>query len=171
MSLSERSTSRGYAERAGPPQPDRPARSGTTVRRRLYRSSNTTGTACRNRAQRGQRISLPGPIRPDPSCCSGNEAVAKMCPSAQRTTVRSMESIKSLPQQALDEKATLGDERDATPGGAPTPTLRPQLPPTAPASTIRPQQKGPTAQTPGTCDGVQYGTADAAQVACFAGVV
>ncbi|GGT26702.1 hypothetical protein GCM10010207_27830 [Streptomyces atratus] len=88
-------------------------------------------------------MSRPGPIRPDPSCCIGNEAVVKTCPSAHRTTVRSMESIKSLPQQTLDEKATLGDEQDATPGGTPTTHATPQLPPPAPASTIPPQQKGP----------------------------
>lgn len=73
-------------------------------------------------------MSRPGPILPDPSCCIGNEAVAKTCPSAQRTTVRSMESIKSLPQQALDEKATLGDEQDATPGGTPRTHATPPTP-------------------------------------------
>ncbi|GAA3015962.1 hypothetical protein JCM13580A_34960 [Streptomyces drozdowiczii] len=95
-------------------------------------------------------MSRPGPIRPAPSCCIGNEVVAKTCPSAQRTTVRSMESIKSLPHQAVDETATLGDERDATPRGTPTthatpPTPAPDTPVTLlahPRSRTTPRQDG-----------------------------
>lgn len=146
MSLSERSTPRGYAERASPPQPDHPRAPAPRLRdyrfattspllhyrrrplRHDYRFSNATGTACRNRAHRGHRINRPGPIRPAPSCCIGNDEVAKTCPSAQRTTVRSIDSIKSLPQPHMDENATLGDEQDATPRGTPTTHATPPTP-------------------------------------------
>ncbi len=114
-------------------------------RARRYRFSNATGTAWRKRAHRGHRINRPGPIRPAPSCCIGNDEVAKTCPSAQRTTVRSIDSIKSLPQPHTDEKATLGDERDATAPGTPTPHATPPTPadhtpvhhPSLPARTTR----------------------------------
>ncbi len=198
MSLSERSTPRGYAEATTPPQPDRPPhlppppprprtrrfrlpasgfrlpasgfrlptrpstyrspasataagppltgyrlgvsglqlpatafRHQTSGRRTpSYRFSAPTGTACRNRAHRGHRSNRPGPIRPAPSCCIGNDEVAKTCPSAQRTTVRSIDSIKSLPQPHMDEKATLGDEQDATTSGTPTAHATPPTPAT-----------------------------------------
>ncbi|CAM5633420.1 hypothetical protein SCALM49S_07411 [Streptomyces californicus] len=111
-------------------------------RARRYRLSNATGTAWRKRAHRGHRINRPGPIRPAPSCCIGNDEVAKTCPSAQRTTVRSIDSIKSLPQPHTDEKATLGDERDATTPGTPTPHATPPTPadhtPVPPPFTPRP---------------------------------
>lgn len=114
-------------------------------RARRYRFSNATGTAWRKRAHRGHRINRPGPIRPAPSCCIGNDEVAKTCPSAQRTTVRSIDSIKSLPQPHTDEKATLGDERDAATPGTPTPHATPPTPadhtpvhpPSLPARTTR----------------------------------
>ncbi|WP_371584473.1 hypothetical protein [Streptomyces sp. NBC_01314] len=63
---------------------------------RLYRFSSATGTTLRNRAQRGQRMSRPGPSRS--ACCIGNVAVLNMCPSAQRTTVRSIKSMSPFPK-------------------------------------------------------------------------
>ncbi len=133
-------------------------------RARRYRFSNATGTAWRKRAHRGHRINRPGPIRPrPPSCCIGNDEVAKTCPSAQRTTVRSIDSIKSLPQPHTDEKATLGDERDATTPGAPTPpryasNSRRSHPPSTPLHSPPAQHEGPTAHPPGAWHGVECGT-------------
>ncbi|GGT53506.1 hypothetical protein GCM10014713_54210 [Streptomyces purpureus] len=67
--------------------------------------------------------------------------VVKTCPSAQRT-VRSIGSIKSLPQKTVDEIATLGDEQDTPSSAPPPPTLRPN---TLPPHARRPpeQQTGP----------------------------
>ncbi|SCK62242.1 hypothetical protein YUWDRAFT_06379 [Streptomyces sp. AmelKG-D3] len=112
-----------------------------------YRFSAPTGTACRNRAHRGHRSNRPGPIRPAPSCCIGNDEVAKTCPSAQRTTVRSIDSIKSLPQPHMDEKATLGDEQDATTSGTPTAHATPPTPAT-PNHVHRPHSTTGTTQGP-----------------------
>ncbi len=42
--------------------------------------------------------------------------------------MRSIDSIKSLPQPHLDENATLGDEQDATPRGTPTTHATPPTP-------------------------------------------
>ena len=103
-------------------------------------------------------MSRPGPIRSDPSCCIGNDEVVKTCPSAQRTTVRSIDDIKSLPQPALDETATLGDERDAAPRGTPVTEATPSTPPARTRIHTPERHVGPAAETPGACDGVQCGT-------------
>ena len=66
---------------------------------RSYRFSNATGTTLRKRAQRGQRMSRPGPSRS--ACCIGNEAVLNTCPSAQRTTVRSIKSKSPFPKSRV----------------------------------------------------------------------
>lgn len=71
-----------------------------------------------------------------------------------------MESIKSLPHQAVDEKATLGDEQDATARGTPTPHATPPTPArhTPVHPTDMPRRLTPGLTPRGVCDGVECGT-------------
>ena len=135
MSLSERSTHRGYAERAGRPQSLPPARAaprcvalppGLSRRVSRYRFSEVTGTECRRRAQRGHRMSRPGPSRS--AFCIGNDAVLNTCPSAHRTTVRSIKSSSPFPKAVIGPVPLLLTRHSRAsvpfPGRRRNPTLR-----------------------------------------------
>lgn len=87
------------------PRPDRrstdPTAAASVPRPRYF----PTGTALRNRAQRGHRSSRAGPIRSALRCCMGNSRVLNWCPSAQRTTV-----VCKGPLLYIDgDPATVGD--------------------------------------------------------------
>ena len=79
-----------------------------------------TGTTFRNRAHRGHRTNLPGPIRSLPNCCKGNRDVLNTCPSAQRTTVTLSKAACNASLSLLRmTTATLGEDTDTTPAATP----------------------------------------------------
>ena len=180
MSLSERSTPRGYARRADRPQSDGPARQLRLLRyhcfycqfsrrvscvscvsRDFYCFSKVTSTTLRSRAHRGHLTSRPGPSRS--ACCIGNEAVLNTCPSAHRTTVRSIKSMSPFPKsrarlllagrqmphygmKGTTLQAALRSHPDPLPRLHRTPQLRPTAAPSALRNTAappRPQRRGP----------------------------
>lgn len=151
MSLSESSTLRGYVllctssqscpprHTRGAPQDDSPAPSDRNARSSCGadRALTSAGTELRIRPHFGHLINRPGPSRPAPRFCNGNELVLNRCPSAQRTTVRS--SIDPLPtptptphprpSQPRPATVTLGDLPDIpTPPRRTTPTLPDRMP-------------------------------------------